>query len=86
MLNSDRPISSQAEDLLGRGPLVEQLLNWVLQAPVQDGFVIGVTGPWGSGKTSVLALLGEQLPDDVVVLPFDPWLFAGADQLVELFF
>ena len=85
-LDSDRPITSRDEDLLERGPLVDQLKSWVLQAPVQEGFVIGVTGPWGSGKTSVLQLLAEELDDEVVVARFDPWLFSRADQLVARFF
>ena len=84
--DSDRPIASRDEDLLERGPLVDQLAGWVLQAPVREGFVIGVTGPWGSGKTSVLELLADQLADDVLLVRFDPWLFSGADQLVARFF
>lgn len=85
-LDSDRPIASREEDLLERGPLIDQLAGWVLQVPARDGFVIGVTGPWGSGKTSVLQLLAKQLADDVIVARFDPWLFSGTDQLVARFF
>ena len=85
-LDADRPIANEDEDLLGRGPLVEQLAGWVTRAPTADGFVIGLTGPWGSGKTSVLHLLAAGLGDDATVVWFEPWLFAEADQLVPRFF
>jgi hypothetical protein len=85
-LDADRPISSIDEDLLERGLLVDQLAGWVLGVPAREGFVVGVTGPWGSGKTSVLQLLANQLSGQVVVAHFDPWLFSGADQLVPRFF
>ena len=48
--------------------------------------MIGVTGPWGSGKTSILHLLARQLADEMLVVRFDPWLFSSADQLVTRFF
>jgi predicted KAP-like P-loop ATPase len=85
-LDADRPIQSTAQDLLERGPLVDQLASWVLDVPAREGFVVGVTGPRGPGKTSVLQLLAEQLSEKVVVAHFDPWLFSGADQLVPRFF
>jgi KAP family P-loop domain len=86
MLDPDRPISRDTDDLLGRGALADQLATWVRDAPMQQGFVIGVTGAWGSGKTSVLNLLAARLPDATTVVRFDPWLFSDADQLVTRFF
>lgn len=81
--NADRPAD---EDLLERGALVEQLAQWTLNAPMADGFVIGVTGPWGSGKTTVLRLLETRIGDEVTVIWFEPWLFSNADDLVIRFF
>jgi hypothetical protein len=85
-MNSDRPIRSVDEDLLERASLVAQLRTWVLDAPARDGFVVGLTGPWGSGKTSILQLLERDLEDDATVVWFEPWLFSDADQLVVRFF
>ncbi len=48
--------------------------------------MIGLTGPWGSGKTSVLNLLEESLGSEAIVVWFEPWLFSDADQLVTRFF
>jgi hypothetical protein len=85
-MNADRPISRPEDDDLGRGALVSQLAKWVRAAPLVDGFVIGVTGAWGVGKTSVLELLAREFEEDAIVVRFDPWLFADADQLVVRFF
>jgi hypothetical protein len=85
-LDADRPIAGVDQDLLGRAPLVDRLADWIRDAPFSDGFVIGLTGPWGSGKTSVLNLLEERLRAEAVVVWFEPWLFSDADQLVTRFF
>jgi len=85
-LDPDRPILAKEQDLLGRRPLVARLADWVRDAPLDEGFVIGLTGPWGSGKTSVLNLLEESLESEAIVVWFEPWLFSDADQLVTRFF
>jgi hypothetical protein len=85
-MKTDQPITAATQDKLDRGPLVGQLATWVRAAPMKDGFVIGLTGPWGSGKTSVVNLLELELGDEVDVVRFEPWLFSSADQLVVRFF
>ncbi len=51
------------------------------------GGVIGLVGTWGSGKSSVLAMLRENLEaDGVVVIPFNPWLVSNRDDLIGEFF
>lgn len=84
--NADRPISSRKDDLLDRAAFGEALASEVLRAPA-DGYVIGVTGAWGSGKTSIVNMALETLGSDKVwVLRFNPWLFSGTEQLVTSFF
>lgn len=85
-LDADQPVKRTADDLLSRGPIVTQLATWVRRAPTSDGFVIGLTGPWGSGKSSVLHLLQREIEQEAAVVWFEPWLFSGADQLVVRFF
>jgi KAP family P-loop domain len=49
--------------------------------------VVGVLGPWGSGKTSFVNLARPALEEaGVAVLDFNPWMFSGAEQLVDSFF
>lgn len=87
-LSADTPISRSSEDLLGRAGFVRALANEVRKAPPESGFVIGLTGPWGSGKTSVLEMVGAELgeTDVTAIVRFNPWLFSGTEQLVEHFF
>lgn len=53
-----------------------------------EGYVVGVVGPWGSGKTSILNMLREALQADpaIPVIDFNPWIFSGTDELIEAFF
>ena len=44
------------------------------------------SAPWGSGKTSFIHLARKVFEhEEVPVLDFNPWLFSGAEQLVERF-
>ena len=84
---SDDPITTAAQDQLQRVGFVEALAREVLSVPAEQGFVFGLLGPWGCGKSSLLNLLEERLDTtDVLVLRFNPWLFSGAEQLVLRFF
>jgi KAP family P-loop domain len=54
----------------------------------QSGVVMALTGPWGSGKTSLLNLIDERLGQepDTLVVRFNPWYFSGTEQLLQHFF
>lgn len=85
--SADAPIEDSAEDLLHRASFAFALARDIARAPRDSGFVVGLTGPWGSGKTSVLRLIERELGDDATaVISFNPWLFSGTEQLVEHFF
>jgi hypothetical protein len=87
-VSADRPIERRAEDRLERARLAEALAAQVIAAPSEDGFVVGIGGPWGSGKTSLLNLVVEAVSardDRVIFLRFNPWLFSSADELVLRF-
>jgi predicted KAP-like P-loop ATPase len=85
--SADAPVDNPRDDELGREEFAKSLAVDVRLAPPASGFVIGLSGPWGSGKTSILKLAAYELRDDVsAVVTFNPWLFAGAEQLVTHFF
>lgn len=86
MPRSDNPIGGQGEDLLGRKKLADELRDFLSVLPAEQGHVLALTGPWGSGKTSLLALLREAIASERVVVDFNPWMFSGTNQLVEIFF
>jgi hypothetical protein len=56
----DNPISSEKEDCFGFSRYRDALLRVVRSSGTP--LTIGVFGPWGSGKTSLLKLLQEELP------------------------
>ncbi len=86
-VNPDRPITSPPDDLLGRVPLARALGALATDQLGGQGFVMGVTGPWGSGKTSVLNLMAATLEQEktAYVVRFDPWLFSTSEELVWRF-
>ena len=49
--------------------------------------MVGILGPWGSGKTSFINLIRRELKqNETPVLDFNPWMFSGTEQLVDRFF
>jgi hypothetical protein len=86
----ERPITSLDQDVLGREEFVRRISNAVLNPTTRQatGIVIGITGPWGSGKSSILNLLRAQLQKDypeALIVSFDPWLISGRNDLISEF-
>lgn len=83
----DHPIESSEDDALGRTELAHRLAHQLLALDSSQGLVAGVLGPWGSGKTSLINLVREELRSaNATLLEFNPWVFSGAEQLVASFF
>lgn len=64
--------------------LADQLLNTIEKD--KQSFAIGVTGEWGSGKTTFLNVLKECIGDRAEVLDFNPWMCQGPEQMTRDFF
>jgi len=68
------------DDLLAFNALAQTLVDPLLDARL-DPVALGLSGPWGSGKSTVLGLIDEQLKelsaDDakVLVVPTQPWRY-----------
>ena len=66
-------------DALGRTQLAKSLaqrLRQIDEADAEESFLLHVDGPWGSGKSTVLGLLEQQLRGDEerwLVVGFDAW-------------
>ena len=60
-LIADTAIDDSTQDLFHRLPFANSLAGWILSLEGDDSFVIGLCGQWGSGKTSVLNLLLNEL-------------------------
>ena len=87
MIISDNPIQKREDDVIGRVALSQKFAQHVLALDTSEGIVVGVLGPWGSGKTSFINLAKKEFEEaEVPILDFNPWMFSGAAQLVESFF
>jgi hypothetical protein len=86
----ERPIERASEDALGRMNFVRRLADALIDKPTTKsrGIAIGVTGAWGSGKSSVLNLLRQHIKEtypQALVVSFDPWLVSGRNDLISEF-
>lgn len=76
---SDEPASV---DLLAFGAIVETAVEVVLDDEL-DPIALGISGPWGSGKTTILKLIKTELEsretrnggDKILVVEADPWRY-----------
>ena len=91
--NSDRPIESANQDLLGRSTFSKQLAEAIYKYSGRDGLVIGLFGKWGTGKTSILNIvvneinsLSEDSCDKPIIVKFSPWNYTDKNNLISLFF
>jgi hypothetical protein len=80
MYRLDQPISDQREDRLKRHRFVEGVARRLVHEGSATGITIGLVGPWGSGKSSILNLLAKHLDDiGAIVVRFD----SGRDQATD---
>jgi len=95
MFRVDQPIQSCSEDDLGRESFANAIAEAILHYDSKDSIVLGLFGPWGSGKTSILncvreyiAKSSESLPDNKkpVLMVFNPWTYSDQNQLIAHFF
>ncbi len=83
----DTPISNKENDLLHRYPLAKRIAGMIRGFKDNDSLVIGIEGEWGSGKTSFINLILEDLrPTDAVLITFNPWNFSDQNELIKDFF
>ena len=90
-IKGDRALSSGDEDRLGFRKVAKRIAISLVDRASEDGFVIGVEGAWGSGKSSLLFLIGEELgklPEEPqpTVINFRPWLIGNRDALITSLF
>lgn len=87
MIKGDNPIKRSDDDVIGRSSAANEFAQNVLELDASEGAVVGILGPWGSGKTSFINLAREKFKKEKVhILDFNPWMFSGTAQLVESFF
>jgi len=90
-LRLDRPLQSGAalgSDSLDRRTFASGVTEVLRQISHKAGLVVSVEGAWGSGKTSVLAMVEDLLREEdepPVIVHFNPWLIGDRDALLRQF-
>lgn len=98
---ADAPVSLDADraelerfDKLERFPYARRIAARIGTSGVGASTVYGLSGPWGSGKSSVMSMIKTELEDLVgsdggktwAVRSFTPWSVDDTDSLIEEFY
>ena len=80
-ISDDEPKQSISEDLLHRRELVDSLSDLIRTYDKTESLTIGICGTWGSGKTSLINFIEEELQNSksVVFMNFNPWLYSSQE-------
>ena len=86
--SNDLPLLRKADDKLNRAPFAERVARVLRGLPRGTGLVVGIHGPWGDGKTTVLNMLRGDLKSDerTVVRDFNPWRLTDEESMLRGFF
>lgn len=71
-------------DLLKRNKIIGDLFNSINYCKNKERFIISLTGPWGSGKTTILNIIKKQLNNEniIVVDNFETWKYSNDKALI----
>ena len=89
VINSDIPIVDKKEDLLNRSSFAEQVATAIVNRENTDTLCVGLYGPWGSGKTSLLNMIYQDVQNkdkSIVVVIFEPWICNDPKAMISQFF
>jgi predicted KAP-like P-loop ATPase len=86
--STDRPLTSIEHDCLNRAAFAKRISGVLLRLPEGSGLVVGIHGPWGDGKTTILNMLRAELSshDAIVVRDFNPWRLTTDEAMLRGFF
>ena len=85
LLSPDLPLEDPADDRLGYVRFSRLISNAVASMVPLDGLVVGLHGPRGAGRTSVVNFVRRLLEDvpHTVVSEFNPWRYAAGDDIAR---
>lgn len=96
--SDDRPIDRREDDRLDRAPFASRVAQVLKNLPSGDSLIVGVHGPWGDGKTTVLNFIRAELSEVdrsstegtsenvVLVRDFNPWRLTTDEAILRGFF
>ena len=85
------PCTFKDNDLLGRRKEARDLAEKIFQTDTSNAaFTLGLTAPWGAGKTSFMLSMKDYLEkhhsDRVILVDFNPWMYRKSPNLTQIFF
>jgi len=85
-LSTDQPKVTKEQDRFQRYEFAKRIANMVTINDSENSLVVGLYGKWGEGKTSVMNFIKQELPEECIVVNFNPWLFNDEERLIKAFF
>ena len=81
----DASLVDPKQDRLNRAPFAIRVASILRELPARKGLVLGIHGPWGDGKTTVLNFVRIELSsiDGIVVRDFNPWRLADDEAMLR---
>ncbi len=94
ILGDDAPKLMPEDDRLGYAQFAESIARTVVALEAPNGYVIGIHGAWGAGKSTILNFVIEYIhrfnkesgESPLVHIDFRPWLVTGHHDLIAAFF
>ena len=90
-IRGERALGKGDADGLGFKEIASRVAKSLVDHASSAGFVIGVNGAWGSGKSSLLYLISDELGkinelERPTTISFSPWLVGNRDALLASLF
>lgn len=90
----DVPVSAPDDDALNRDRLAKRIAKHLVSRTSSECMVYGITGSWGTGKTTLLDLVEHHIREAaksgqdrwIPLVRFDPWNYTSLEQLISMFF
>lgn len=87
---TDEPLQAGTQDTLGRRPYATQAAKLIHAThSFESSAVFGLSGPWGSGKTSLVNMIVDELQREHptwTVARFTPWATSDVPSLLDEFY
>ena len=90
-MHTDRPLMDANQDRLDFEETAVHLANTIMGDDLSSGFIFGIEGAWGSGKSSLINLTQQKLhqrpnSSKPQIIEFRPWLVGKREDLLKELF
>jgi len=88
ILIDDTPKESDNDILPDRRLIASKLINPIINVNSDTSYAVGITSPWGNGKTTFLKYLMKKIGDkdkDAILIQFSPWYCKSESDITSLF-